>query len=223
MAINRRDTLRLLAGGVVGSLLPLSSSVEAAASGARRYLSARADTAGGYRVSGFSASGTLLFDLPLPGRGHSFAVRPGGHTAVHFARRPGRFALVVDLVRGAVDRRLETPADRHFYGHGVFSLDGRLLYATENDFSGERGVIGVYDANADYRRIGELESHGIGPHDIHLLSDGETLVVANGGIATRPDLPRVKTCRPWRPPFALSTGATARCCRNGGSTRRCIN
>ena len=200
MAINRRDTLRLLAGGVVGSLLPLSSSVEAAASGARRYLSARADTAGGYRVSGFSASGTLLFDLPLPGRGHSFAVRPGGHTAVHFARRPGRFALVVDLVRGAVDRRLETPADRHFYGHGVFSLDGRLLYATENDFSGERGVIGVYDANADYRRIGELESHGIGPHDIHLLSDGETLVVANGGIATRPDLPRVKLNLPTMAP-----------------------
>ena len=200
MAIERRAALRLLAGGVVGSLLRPSSSVEAAASGARRYLSARADTAGGYRVSDFSASGTLLFDLPLPGRGHSFAVRPGGHTAVHFARRPGRFALVVDLVRGAVDRRLETPAERHFYGHGVFSRDGRRLYATENDFGGERGVVGVYDAVDDYRRIGELKSHGIGPHDIRLLSDGETLVVANGGIATRPDLPRVKLNLPTMAP-----------------------
>ncbi len=200
MAIERRAALRLLAGGVVGSLLRPSSSVEAAASGARRYLSARADTAGGYRVSGFSASGTLLFDLPLPGRGHSFAVRPGGHTAVHFARRPGRFALVVDLVRGAVDRRLETPAERHFYGHGVFSRDGRRLYATENDFGEERGVVGVYDAVNDYRRIGELKSHGIGPHDIRLLSDGETLVVANGGIATRPDLPRIKLNLPTMAP-----------------------
>ena len=200
MAIERRQALRLLAGGVAGSLLPLQVRARTAAPPARLYLSARADGAGGYRASGFSASGTLLFDLPLPGRGHSFAVRPGGHTAVHFARRPGRFALVVDLARGAVDRRLETPTDRHFYGHGVFSLNGRLLYATENDFSGERGVIGVYDGADDYRRIGELESHGIGPHDIRLLSDGETLVVANGGIATRPDLPRVKLNLPTMAP-----------------------
>ena len=200
MAIERRAVLRLLAGGVVGSFLPLSSSVEAAASGARLYLSARADAGGGYRVSGFSADGARFLDLPLPGRGHSFAVRSGRRTAVHFSRRPGHIALVLDLERGAVTRRLETPADRHFYGHGVFSNDGRLLYATENDFGGGRGVIGVYDATNDYGRIGELESHGIGPHDIRLLSDGETLVVANGGIATRPDLPRVKLNLPTMAP-----------------------
>ena len=64
----------------------------------------------------------------------------------------------------------------------------------------ERGVVGVYDAVNDYRRIGELKSHGIGPHDIRLLSDGETLVVANGGIATRPDLPRVKLNLPTMAP-----------------------
>ena len=34
---------------------------------------------------------------------------------------------------------------RHFFGHGVFSPDGKLLYATENDFEAARGVIGVYD------------------------------------------------------------------------------
>ena len=200
MAIERRAALRLLAAGVAGALLPLPVRARTAAPPANVYLSARADAAGGYRASGFSASGTPLFDLPLPERGHSFAVRPGSRVAVHFSRRPGHFALVLDLERGAIDRRLETPAERHFYGHGVFSNDGRLLYATENDFGGERGVIGVYDAANDYRHIGELESHGIGPHDIRLLSDGETLVVANGGIATRPDLPRVKLNLPTMAP-----------------------
>ena len=195
MAIERRAALRLLAGGVVGSLLPLpldAEATEGAGAVDRLYLSARADATGGYRVSSFSANGARCLDLPLPGRGHSFAVRPGGHEAVHFARRPGRFALVLDLARGTVGHTVETPGGRHFYGHGVFSRDGRRLYATENDFGGERGVVGVYDAANDYRRIGELKSHGIGPHDIRLLSDGETLVVANGGIATRPDLPRIK-------------------------------
>ena len=46
-----------------------------------------------------------ILDLPLPGRGHSFAVRPGGREAVHFSRRPGRFALVLDLAQGARSAR----------------------------------------------------------------------------------------------------------------------
>ena len=200
MAIERRAALRLLGGGVAGSLLPWPRGAWAAERGSPLYLSARAAAGGGYRVSGFSADGARFFDLPLPGRGHSFAVRPGGHEAVHFARRPGRFALVLDLARGAVGCTVETPGGRHFYGHGVFSHDGRLLYATENDFGGERGIIGIYDAGRGYRRVGELPSHGIGPHEIALLSDGETLVVANGGIATHPDLPRVKLNLPTMAP-----------------------
>lgn len=200
MAIERREALLLLAGGVAGCALAVPFRADAAVRGALLYLSARADASGGYRVSGFAADGSSFFDLLLPGRGHSFAVRPGGRSAAHFARRPGRFALVLDLARGAVGRRVEAPAGRHFYGHGVFSRDGRLLYATENDFEGERGVIGVYDAARGYGCVGKLPSHGIGPHEIGLLSDGETLVVANGGIAMHPDLPRVKLNLPTMAP-----------------------
>ena len=200
MAIERRGVLRLLAGGLAGTLLPAPFRAEAAAPCEPLYLSARADAVGNYRASGFTAEGARVFDLPLPARGHSFAVRPGEREAVHFARRPGRFALVLNLARGVIAQRVASPDGRHFYGHGVFSHDGRLLYATENDFEGERGVIGVYDAARGYTRVGELPSHGIGPHEIALLSGGETLVVANGGIATHPDLPRVKLNLPSMAP-----------------------
>ena len=177
-----------MAGGLLAGL-PLSAG---AASRVRLYLSARAGTGGRYRVSAFDATGAAAFDLGLPGRGHSLAVRPDGRTAVLFARRPGRFALAVDLARGRVAAKFATPGDRHFYGHGVFSPGGRFLYASENDFQGGRGVIGIYDAGKGYERAGEIDSHGIGPHEIALLSDGATLVVANGGILTHPDLPRMK-------------------------------
>jgi hypothetical protein len=69
----------------------------------------------------------------------------------------------------------------------MYSANGRLLYATENDTSSGQGVIGVYDATDDYRRTGEFPSFGIGPHDIALLGDGRTLVIANGGLMTLPD------------------------------------
>ena len=134
----------------------------------------------------------LSFDLPLPGRGHGLAVAPAQDQAVLVARRPGNFLLVLDLAGGRVAQRLEGQPDRHFYGHAVFSPDGRWLYTPENDFDAGRGVIGVRDVQQGYRRVAELPAHGIGPHDVKLLSDGHTLVVANGGILTHPDTGRTK-------------------------------
>ena len=188
MAIDRRSALGLLAGGLAGPLLP--RPLRAARAGPV-YLSARAGE-GSYAVSGFGPSGGPVFDLKLPGRGHSFAVSPDWRIAAHFSRRPGNFALAIDLARGAVLKRFSSPGDRHFCGHGTFGPDAHLLYATENDFAAARGVIGIYDAHDGFARLGEIPAHGIGPHEIALLPDGATLAVANGGIATHPDRPRVK-------------------------------
>ncbi len=201
MATDRRAALGLLAGPLAAGLAaPLLPRPLRAAPAGRMFLSARATAGGGFAVSGFCPSGAPAFDLPLPGRGHAFALHPDNSIAVHFSRRPGTFALAVDLVRGRVLSAFATPPDRHFYGHGTFGPDGRLLYATENDFAAGRGVIGIYDAGKGYARIGEIPSHGIGPHEIRLLADGTTLAVANGGIATRPDLPRVKLNLPTMRP-----------------------
>jgi hypothetical protein len=192
MGISRRDFIAALGGSLW--LTPLLAGARSAESAAPRvqYLSARAGQAGAYFVSGFDASGQLCFDLPLPGRGHGLTVSPGLDQAVLVARRPGNFLVVLDLAEGRVARQLEGGADRHFYGHGVFSADGRWLYTPENDYDAGRGVIGVRDVQQGYRRVAELPAHGIGPHDVKLLSDGHTLVVANGGILTHPDTPRAK-------------------------------
>ncbi len=41
----------------------------------------------------------------------------------------------------------------------MFSPDGKLLYATENDFETARGVIGVFDVAGGYKRIGEFDTY----------------------------------------------------------------
>lgn len=147
---------------------------------------------GRFAIVVVSEDGTLLRTIPLQGRGHDIALSPNGRRAVMFARRPGTFAVSFDTADRSPPQLFQSPAGRHFYGHGVFSPDGRLLYATENDFDNARGVLGVYDVAAGYRRIGELATHGVGPHDLLLLPDGETLCVANGGIETHPDSGRTK-------------------------------
>jgi len=197
MRIARRDVLRLAAGAMAWPLTPAAGHASAPD---KLYLSARADPGGGFRVSAFSAQGRKVLDQPLPARGHAFALHPGARTAVHFARRPGRFARVLRLHAGTAAQDFAPPDNRRFNGHGVFSGDGRLLYASENDFDAARGAIGIYDACDGWRRVGELPSHGTGPHDIRLHPDGNTLVVANGGIHTHPDMPRMKLNVPTMQP-----------------------
>ena len=151
-----------------------------------------AESGGVNRAFVFDDAGRRLASVDLPDRGHGCAVDPSGRTAGVFARRPKRFAVAFEARSGRVIASLAAPENRHFYGHGVFSRDGQRLYTTENDFDGERGVIGVWDAADGYRRVAELDSHGVGPHDIRLLPGGYTLVVANGGISTHPDSGRRK-------------------------------
>lgn len=187
MDLTRRHFAALCAGLGVAPLSTLTS-----ASGAPSFLSAYRDPAGTFGVAALDEAGTVLFTEALPARGHDTVVSPDQRWAITFARRPGCFALVIDLLRQEPAFAFEAAPGRHFYGHGFFSPDGRLLYATENDYEGERGLLGIYDVTDGYARIGAFATHGIGPHEALLLDDGNTIAVANGGIFTHPDFPRQK-------------------------------
>jgi hypothetical protein len=180
--------------GAAGSLLVGLGLRAAAARGGPGplYVACRVDEDGRYLTTGFRADGERLFDLPLPGRGHDLALRPDSPECVVFARRPGTFAVVIDVDRGVVVRRIDAAAGRHFYGHGSFTPDGRHLLSSENDYASGQGVVGVRDASDGYRQVGELPAHGIGPHEVVLMPDGRTLAVANGGVRTHPDHDRAK-------------------------------
>ena len=158
----------------------------------RRFIGCRADREGRFLASVFDESGRIHHDVPLPGRGHGFAVQPSTGLVVVFARRPGDWALVLDPATGTVLERLSATEGRHFYGHGAFSPDGAHLYTSENRFEEGRGIIGVWNVSREWRRIREWSSHGVGPHEVRVLGAGARLAVANGGIRTHPDTGRAK-------------------------------
>ncbi|WP_310214734.1 DUF1513 domain-containing protein [Neorhizobium sp. 2083] len=147
---------------------------------------------GSFGVATVSERGEIIDRVALPARAHGIAYSAATGRTVAFARRPGTFAMVFDPSRQAEPVMISSPEGRHFYGHGHFSPDGSRLYASENDFDGNRGMIGVYDARDKFRRIGEFDAHGIGTHDMTVSDDGELLVIANGGIETHPDFGRAK-------------------------------
>ena len=182
MSLDRRSFLLSLASSAAMLALPGSAS---AALDAECFAAARRDDRGNFSAALFTLNGDVRA-VELPQRGHDITLKPDGREWVAFARRPGRFGVAIPL-----DARppvwFAAKPDRHFFGHGVFSADGRLLYTTENDYKRVAGVIGVRDATASYKQIGEFPAHGLEPHDIALLADGRTMVIANGGIRTHPD------------------------------------
>ena len=186
----RRAFLKAAGAGFAASLLPWRA--EALEQAELVFASSIQRLAGGFAAALVTERGKLITSVDLPDRGHDITFSPVSGKAVVFARQPGTFAVVFDPAGREPPQTLTSIEGRHFFGHGVFSPDGKLLYATENDFDTARGVIGIFDATDGYRRIGEFDTFGTGPHELLLAADGKTLVVANGGIETHPDYGRAE-------------------------------
>ncbi|MNZ19884.1 hypothetical protein D3C78_369180 [compost metagenome] len=152
-------------------------------------LSARNDADGRHYAVGYRLDGQRQFATPVAERCHDVVPHPTLPLALFVGRRPSRESYLVDTRDGRLLQTLASPADRHFQGHAVFHRGGEWLYSTENDTREPgRGLIGVWRLNGNQlQRVDELSSHGIGPHQLLWLPDGERLVVANGGIRTEAD------------------------------------
>ena len=186
----RRTFLAAAGAGFAASLLPRQAL--ALERSELVFASAVQTASGGYGAVLLGEAGELIARIALPDRGHDVTISTTAGRGVVFARQPGTFAVVFDPAGRDAPVTLSSVAGWHFFGHGVFSPDGKLLYATESDFEAARGVVGIFDATDGYRRIGEFPTFGTGPHEMLLMPDGVTLVVANGGIETHPDYGRAE-------------------------------
>ena len=161
----------------------------------------------GFGVVGIDTDRQIVWQTTMPERVHDIVVQPiattknpiaknsivktnntlnnnGYRHVVVMGRRPSESFWVLDTATGQVQFAITAADNRHFYGHACYSLDGSKLYVTENDTINLTGKIGIYDALHNYQKITEFDSQGIGPHELIMHPDGETLVIANGGIKT---------------------------------------
>lgn len=190
--MHRRSFLQLgVASALALAALPGQRLFAGTQAGALRFASAVTDSSGQHAITIAEASGREIFNIPVAERCHAGCMRPGSAQAVVFERRPGRHLYVIDLDAGQLTRQLHAGPEHHFYGHGVFSNDGSRLYATANHFTTGEGVMRVYDTR-DYSLIADYPVGGMDPHEVRLHPDGNTLIIALGGIHTHPDYDRIK-------------------------------
>ncbi len=183
---------------VLTQLLALGASVatpawaQAAASRTGpRFVAAWADDAGRQHLGVISTHGEALSvvrSIEIPGRAHGLMVEPDGGVLAA-ARRPGDWVLRWSPTRGAA-QWFTCASDRSFTGHLLREPAGRWLYSAETDTGSGQGLIAVRDARS-FELQTEWPTHGIDPHQFILDADG-SLLVANGGVPTRPETGRAK-------------------------------
>ncbi len=177
---------RLLQAAFWGSTAPFVSTLGCSSMGAERKPALIGCAINGrdrYQVVVADNRGEPIAVHPLPRRGHGVAVQPNGTKAVAFARRPGDYFQPFDYVSGEMTSLIVPEAERHFYGHGVFSKDGDYLFVTEGDKFTSRGFIGVYQVSNGYKKVDEWSGFGIGPHEVILLGNNQ-LAIGVGGVHT---------------------------------------
>ncbi|PWQ94227.1 DUF1513 domain-containing protein [Leucothrix arctica] len=188
--MNRRDALKLAFAGAASFAMPklMASSGAGLAS---TLFSASENNIGQYQLSLFTLATNEARHFALPFRAHDILPLPSTNQVLAFGRRPQMQCVLVNTDGSGTAKEMNATEGRHFFGHGCLNTDNSVLFTTESEYDEARGVIGLRDANT-LQPIGEYESYGMGPHDIHLMPDGKTLVVANGGIETHPDYGRRK-------------------------------
>jgi hypothetical protein len=83
---------------------------------------------------------------------------------------------------------------RAFNGHVIASADGLRIFTTESDLESGAGLVGVRDARS-LAKLAEWPTFGIDAHELildNLDPAHPTLLVANGGVPTRPETGRAK-------------------------------
>mgnify|MGYP000962559088 FL=1 len=151
-------------------------------------LAASWQTGGGYQVGILEAGDDLnpRVALDVPTRAHAL-LREADGNLLAVARRPGDWLLRWSPEGKVLAWRWIEPR-RAFTGHVV--SDGHLLYVSETDLDSGAGLIGVRDAKTLEKRA-EWPTHGVDPHQLLWDADGQ-LLVANGGVPTRPETGRLK-------------------------------
>ena len=190
--INRRNFLKISGMNLLG--LFFSNSLLACIENKKFRLAAAYNYLQKNYYGIFNINGDLINKVDLPFRAHDSVIIPFLKQIVIISRRPKNKLYILDLNNKQIVKEITSPTNRHFYGHALYSKKTNLLYVAENlfTFDDERsGSLAIYDPSQNYKRVGEYGTQGIGPHEIK-LDNNNNIVVANGGILTNPNFPRVK-------------------------------
>lgn len=127
-----------------------------------------------------SPDGNYKRNMDIGFLAHGVIKNPLAEERVVVFEKKGPGGAEIDLKSNEIATRIMPAKGCEFYGHGAYSKDGRLLYATEYEKSSYEGKMTVRDAK-DFSVIDEFPTYGEWPHDCQFIDDGKVVAITNGG------------------------------------------
>jgi uncharacterized protein len=118
--------------------------------------------------------------IPLDFLAHGVIIDPNNYFRLMVFEKIGTGACEIDLNTMQMVRKITTSDDKYFYGHGAFTVDGKILYCTETYLDNKKGIIAIRDAQT-MQNLGEFPTYGDNPHECQLVDNGKVMVVTNAG------------------------------------------
>ena len=111
---------------------------------------------------------------------HGVIKNPTTSQKVLVFEKKGRGGAEIDLKENKVINRIEPGDGMAFYGHGAYSADNKIIYATQYDEETYEGRMVLRDAT-DFKITGDFPTYGEWPHDCQFIDEGKTVAITNGG------------------------------------------
>ena len=187
---SRRDFLKGLSAVFALPILAGCDFNQSAKQSAKQndiFLGAAGGKTGEFSLSWLKGSGRDTGHYQTNFRGHGLTRHPvHPHLVLMFSRRPGNEGVLINTQTNHIEHRFKSPDHLFMEGHGCFSHDGKYLFCTESNRHTLQGIITVRETDT-FSVIHEWHSGGIGPHEIQIMPNKNTLVIANGGLIKNSD------------------------------------
>ncbi len=121
----------------------------------------------------YGAEKVDLFDIPI--FGHAMAQNPAKPNELAIFSRWGDLSVILNLKDKKDIRIIKEEKDHRFFGHGVFSADGKKLFTSGHNDAKKTGEIVVWDTKT-LKPLNRFSVYGRYPYEIQL--SGDQLMVA---------------------------------------------
>ncbi len=115
--------------------------------------------------------------FPIPIFAHSFCQHPTERSHALGVAKWTPSAVFVDLKAGRLIQAIRAPDSFRFFGHAIFSPDGKYAFLTADSATKETGAICVYET-ASWKMEGLIPTKCRGPHEL-INSHNREIIIAS--------------------------------------------
>lgn len=116
--------------------------------------------------------------IEAPCKAHGIMVAPNNPDLAFASSKWAEYAYLADIKNNKLVKVVVADKKHSFYGHSLYSADGKFIFASMMDLENDEGYISVRDSTT-LKEIKRIQSYGRQPHQLHWIEQDKIVGVIN--------------------------------------------